>query len=212
MYLSRILLDIRNRKTMLALASPNLFHGAIESSVPGERCRKLWRIDALNGNLYLLILCDKQADWGKVQSQFGNPEHAAETKDYTPLLERIADGSKWRFRLRANPTVARKTPGSDKRGKVLAHITTAHQMQWLSDQAKKNGFSLAPDEFTVTESKWYTFRKNNKQNVRLLAVTYEGILTITDAELFRKALVSGIGREKAYGMGMLTVTTAGALR
>lgn len=197
---------------MLALASPNLFHGAIESSVPGERCRKLWRIDSLNGNLYLLILCSEKADWSNVQAQFGNPEHTIETKDYTPLLERIADGSKWRFRLRANPTVAKKVPGSTERGKVLAHITTAHQMQWLSDRAEKNGFSLSQDTFTVTESKWYTFRKNNRQYVRLLAVTYEGILTVTDAELFRKALVSGIGREKAYGMGLLTVTAAGALR
>lgn len=210
MYLSRILLDIQNRKTMLALASPNLFHGAIESSVPGERFRKLWRIDSLNGNLYLLILCSKQADWSRVQAQFGNPEHAVETKEYTPLLERIADGSRWRFRLRANPTVAKKTAGSAERGRVLAHITTAHQMQWLSDRAKTYGFSLEPDAFTVTESKWYTFRKNSMHNVRLLAVTYEGILTVTDAEQFRNTLISGIGREKAYGMGMLTVTAAGA--
>ena len=36
--------------------------------------------------------------------------------------------------------------------------------------------------------------------------TYEGILTVTDAEAFRNALVKGIGREKAFGMGMLTVT------
>lgn len=44
--------------------------------------------------------------------------------------------------------------------------------------------------------------------VSFLAVTYEGILQVTDAELFRKALTDGIGREKAYGMGMLTVVHA----
>ena len=41
--------------------------------------------------------------------------------------------------------------------------------------------------------------------MRLLAVTYEGILTVTDEDSFRKALVNGIGREKAYGLGMITV-------
>jgi len=38
-----------------------------------------------------------------------------------------------------------------------------------------------------------------------MAVTYEGILTVTDKERFRKTLIEGIGREKAYGMGLLTV-------
>ena len=37
------------------------------------------------------------------------------------------------------------------------------------------------------------------------AVTYEGVLTVTDTELFCKALTEGIGRGKAYGMGLLTV-------
>ena len=51
------------------------------------------------------------------------------------------------------------------------------------------------------------FKKNReeKSRVKLLAVTYEGLLTVTDADAFRKALVNGIGREKAYGMGLLTV-------
>ena len=41
--------------------------------------------------------------------------------------------------------------------------------------------------------------------MRMLAVTYEGSLTVTDADLFRKALTEGIGREKAFGMGLLTI-------
>ena len=47
--------------------------------------------------------------------------------------------------------------------------------------------------------------RNSNKKVRLLAVTYEGILTVTDEDSFRKALVNGIGREKAYGLGMITV-------
>ena len=33
----------------------------------------------------------------------------------------------------------------------------------------------------------------------------EGILEITDLKKFKNAMISGIGREKAYGMGLLTV-------
>ena len=41
-----------------------------------------------------------------------------------------------------------------------------------------------------------------------MAVTYEGILQVNDVEKFRKVLVEGLGREKAYGLGLLTVMRA----
>ena len=34
---------------------------------------------------------------------------------------------------------------------------------------------------------------------------FDGVLRITDVELFRKSLLSGMGRGKAYGMGLLTL-------
>ena len=211
MYLSRIKLNTSSRKTMLALASPNLFHGAIEISETGERTRKLWRIDTLRGEQYLLILSENATDFSSVAEQFGyNSEY--ECKLYDGLLRRITNGSRWQFRLRANPTVqVKKDPSSSGRGKVLAHITTAHQEEWLRRQSEKHGFSLAEGEWLVTESKWFLFKRNIEQrsSVKMLSVVYEGFLTVTDADAFRKALVSGIGREKAYGMGLLTIAGVG---
>ena len=56
MYLSRAELDPTRRSTMIALTSPQKFHGAVENSFSGERRRRLWRLDSLNGKLYLLLL------------------------------------------------------------------------------------------------------------------------------------------------------------
>ena len=56
MYLSRVALDVRRRSTMAALANPQKFHGAVESSFAGERRRRLWRLDTLGEKRYLLIL------------------------------------------------------------------------------------------------------------------------------------------------------------
>lgn len=39
----------------------------------------------------------------------------------------------------------------------------------------------------------------------MLSVTYEGILKIVDEEKVRKMLIDGIGREKAYGVGLMTL-------
>ena len=48
MYLSRTELDPTRRSTMIALTSPQKFHGAVENSFSGERRRRLWRLDSLN--------------------------------------------------------------------------------------------------------------------------------------------------------------------
>lgn len=201
MYLSRITLNIALRETMKALVSPSIFHGAVESSFDGVRARRLWRIDDLNGKKYILILSEKMPDLRAFAEQFGYTGEY-ETKDYLPLLNRVVDGGKWKFRLTANPVV------SKSHGKIMAHITPEYQKKWLISRAENLGFSLKEDEFQTVQSKWYDFRKKNGANsfrIRLLSVTFEGILTVTDAKKFKEMLCNGIGREKAYGQGLMTI-------
>jgi len=211
MYLTRMQLDTTRRNTMKALTAPNLIHGAVESAFPGERKRNLWRIDYLNGKCYLLVLSQEIPDLSAVLQQFGaeTASPAWETKEYGPFLERIQAGSVWRFRLVANPTksCARGDESEKRRGVVHAQITPRYQEDWLQSRADKHGFTLEQDSFMVTHSKWYVFNKdgNQKNKVTLLAVAYEGILTVTVPELFRQTLVSGIGRGKAYGLGLMTI-------
>lgn len=50
MYLSRAELDPTRRETMVALISPQKFHGAVENAFPGARRRRLWRLDQLGEN------------------------------------------------------------------------------------------------------------------------------------------------------------------
>ena len=209
MYLSRIELDTSRRSTMKALDMPNLIHGAVESSFPGERVRNLWRIDPLQGRLYLLLVSPAKPEPQKLAQQFGVPGQDWETRDYGPLLARIQPDSVWRFRLTANPTKSCAAKESGLRGSVHAHVSTRYQEQWLLRQAEKHGFRLMEDGFSVVHTKWFTFRKGDaSKRVTLLSVTYEGVLQVTDSALFREALTQGIGRGKAYGMGMLTVVRA----
>ena len=204
MYLSRIKLNTKNRHTMLALSNPQKIHGAIESAFPGERRRNLWRLDELDGKTYLLVLSEEKPDLTSVVTQFGYAGDTFETRSYAALLDRLTTGSHWQFRLTANPTVSQQTKIGE-RGKVMAHITTAHQEEWLLDRAEKHGFQLLPEEFRVTKTQNYAFHKRDNNTVMLLSVTYDGILTVTDPEKFRSAMVEGIGRGKAYGNGLLTV-------
>ncbi len=215
MYLTRMQLDVKKRETMKAFASPNIVHGVVEHAFQGERKRKLWRIDCLNGDWFLLIVSEDQPDLKEAVKQFGMAEGGAwTTKDYEPLLNRIEAGQFWHFRLIANPTISRMPQrdgiGSDRgkiRGKVYAHQTPEQQEQWLISRALQHGFSVEEGDFHAVHQEWYHFKKRgqNHRQISISGVTFEGILSVTDAEIFRKTLCEGLGRGKAYGMGMLTV-------
>lgn len=214
MYLSRVELDETRRETMRALMAPQKLHGAVEQAFPGERRRRLWRLDRLHGRLYLLLLSEQQPDLSILTGQFGRPgeKKGGESRSYDSLLQRIAPGTVWQFRLTANPTKSCPDPSDpSSRGTVHAHITAEYQKQWLLQRAQKHGFSLRADEFTVTGSRWLRFSKGREQGspVSLLAVTYEGVLRVEDADLFRSLLINGIGRGKAYGLGLMTVLRRG---
>ena len=207
MYLTRMELDTAKRAAVMALSSPNRIHGAVESAFAGRE-RKLWRIDSLSGKTYLLLVSESRPELRNVAEQFGT-ERGWESRDYSPFLEKIQAGDRRRFRLTANPVIA-KSAGDGSRGRVLAHVTVEQQERWLAERADKHGFSLSGEEFAVVNSRWVSLRKGREdgRTVTFREVTFEGVLTVTDAELFRSALKNGIGREKAYGCGMLTVTGA----
>ena len=207
MYLSRIAIDLKNRNTLRALDNPEILHGMIEACFPGERERNLWRLDSLNGQTYLLMLSATKPDFTPLAAQIGQNGALGEIRDYQPLQDKILPGSVWRFRLVANPVKSVPQPG-ERRGKVTAIPIAAHQRDWLLRQAERNGFLLNPDQFESVRSEWHIFR-NKGRTVSVLGVTFEGVLTVTDADAFKAALLQGIGRGKAYGMGLLTVVAYG---
>ncbi len=79
------------------------------------------------------------------------------------------------------------------------------QEEWLWAQAAKHGFAVSEGSFAVTRKQTYHFKKNGTRPVTLLVVTYEGVLQVTDPEAFKALLCEGVGRGKAYGLGLMTI-------
>lgn len=150
MYLSRIRLDAANRNTLRALAAPQKLHGALESAFSGPRKRNLWRIDSLNGDLYILLLSEEIPDLSGFCRQYCRTADDAQTKQYDGLLVRITAGSVWHFRLTANPVKSQKKENT--RGKVLAHITADHQKHHKPDlRSERWTNGSAGDKFVCIE-------------------------------------------------------------
>lgn len=206
MYLSRVQIDTDNRQKMRNLTHLAAYHDWVERSFPqeidrGERTRKLWRIDHLNGKEYLLIVSNEEPDLVEL-CRYGVDGSAA-TKNYDLFLAKLKNGMKCRFRVVLNPAVA-VSAGIGKRGRIVPHVTVQHQMEYLKNRSEKQGFFLSDEEFEITERSFAIWQKN-KERIRLSKVAYEGTLLIKDIELFRKLLTEGMGKKKAYGFGMMTV-------
>lgn len=215
MYLSRVKIDQYNRRKLKELTHLGAYHAWVEDSFPDERedkkekrTRKLWRVDQVNGESYLLVLSKNKPDLEKLE-KYG-VKSSAETKSYDKLLDSIELGMRARFKVILNTV---KSICDDekhmKRGRLVpVRLDELHK--FFLERTEKNGFSVKENEFDITSRGEKLFQKqaaDNGKNIKinLVSATYEGILTVTDAEKFKSSLVNGIGRKKAYGFGLLTI-------
>ena len=219
MYLSRIKIDTENRRKIRPLTHLGAYHDWVEKSFPAEieagvRRRHLWRIDPLYGELYLMVLSEEKPAL-KEFSKYG-VEGTFRSKSYDHLLASIQNGQVLRFRVTANPTYADPQPGKE-RGKVYPHVTIEQQRNWLIKKSANAGFEIMkrtndmiPDAgdqylFDIVHRDHPGLNRKGNRVVHLSRVTFEGILKVTDSDVFRQTLIQGLGREKAFGMGLMTV-------
>ncbi|EHI70426.1 type I-E CRISPR-associated protein Cas6/Cse3/CasE [Streptococcus ictaluri] len=213
MYISRVEIDKNNRQKIRDLRNIESYHGWVEQSFPKEleqkiHTRKLWRIDQLQGSYYLIVISSEKPDL-RLLEKYGVKD-SAQTKSYDALLSSIKKGKRMGFRVVLNPVISLASrDGYHKRGVMKPHTTVEHQLKYLRDRSLKNGFLLKEDDFSIVEKGYEVFNKGTSHPIKLIKVVYEGILTVNDADLFRRTLIEGIGKKKAYGFGMMTVIPLG---
>lgn len=211
MYISRVEVDRTNRRKIRNLTHVGAYHSWVEKSFPEEteqsiRTRKLWRIDRIQGKDYLIIVSENKPDLQRLE-KYG-VVGSAQTKDYQRFLDSINTGSRMKFRIVLNPVISKVSPDSPKRGIVKPHVTSEYQMKYLVERSEKNGFSLVGENFSIVDRGYEVFQKAVKP-IRLVKITYEGTLTVSDVTLFKKMLMEGMGKKKAYGFGLMTVIPLG---
>ena len=203
MYLSRVEIDSLNRQKIKDLSHLGAYHSWVEESFPqeiarGQRERHLWRLDRLNGKIYLLVLSPEKPDLKKLV-KYGKAGTAI-SKNYDPFLKRLTEGQRFQFKLTANP-VRRGGKDSPYPGKMIPCFAIEKQLNWLQRKAETNGFEILSADVVGHDRP--LLRK--KRHVSLNRTVFEGKLRINNLEKFKAALTKGIGREKAFGMGLLTV-------
>lgn len=217
MYLTRMTLNPARRGTRYLLQSPQRLHAAVMASYPPdtEARRVLWRLDRpRHHELVLYVVGACKPDMTPLVEQAGWPTTQTwDTTSYEPFLSRLRPDQTWRFRLTANPV--RTLPRVDGlRSKVVPHVTAGHQEQWLRDHACGWGFAVQDgpecDGLILRRRSTDAFSRRDPEDGRRRQVTvsraqFDGLLTVTDADRLRNALVAGMGRAKAYGCGLMSL-------
>lgn len=208
-FLTEVELNARRSSTRKFLSSPQTVHAAILTGFPSDRSprRPLWRVDVddpLRPKLY--VVSDQRPDFTHIEEQAGWPSlPTTRTANYTGFLAELATGQRWAFRLRANPTHRVTSAGKTK---VFAHVTVDQQIGWLLDREGSLGVGIGAEgepTFTVVGRESLRFRRK-QDSVTLGTATFEGHLVVTDPDKLRGVLTTGIGRAKAYGCGLMTLS------
>lgn len=207
MYISRVEVDVKNRKKIKNLSHVAAYHSWVEDSFPKEkkledRTRKLWRVDTLNNKTYLILVSQEKPNFSCLE-KYG-VEGTAESKQYDTFLNSIKNGDRYRFRITLNPVIS-LSQGSGNKSLIKPHVTIEYQRKYLIDRSIKNGFELDENEFSIVERGYENFYKSGQKKVRLVKATYEGILTVKSADLLKDVLTKGMGKKRAYGFGLMTV-------
>lgn len=218
MYLTRFEINRARRAARSLLASPQRLHGAVEAGFPATATdtaehadgRVLWRLDQHEHTTLLYIVSPQQPDLTHLVEQAGWPTRLRwDTRDYRPLLDRLATGQRWAFRLTANPVSNRRKTEDSTRSQRFGHVTVAQQTTWLLDRTTRLGISIVKgthDEPDVAVRRRDTLRfERQGHTVTLATAVFEGLLDVVDPDALRHALVSGIGSGKGYGCGLLTL-------
>ena len=146
-----------------------------------------------------------------------------ETKPYQPKL---TAGMKFFFSLRANPVVFKNGKRSDvlmnakypirKQGlKIETNEIKLRQNQaainWLIKQSETRGFSLSITNdqqvncAVISYVQQQFIKKSDLKPIIYSSVDYQGVLTVTDAELFLNTIYQGIGKSKGFGCGLFLI-------
>ncbi|MGC0314897.1 type I-E CRISPR-associated protein Cas6/Cse3/CasE [Kitasatospora acidiphila] len=208
-YLTEVRLNTRSRDVRADLANGGYgFHHRTNRLIdaapdtPTGEARLLWRLDTFNNGLRLLIQSHQQPDPTTLPEHYGH----ARTLPLDKHLTRLTAGQKVRYRLAGNSVRFGydEITGLPRPNRVPCkgeEIT-----QWWSRRAPEAGLDL---ETTTTYGlPTVTGDDSRKPGFRLVLTRYDGIATITNPDALRTAMLTGIGRGKAFGAGLLTIAAS----
>ncbi len=206
MYLSKLVLNERDRSVQHDLSNAHALHQRIMQAFPDEpieqpRCN--WNIlfrQEPDGDV-ILVQSSIEPTWVHLPPRYLNTrvENPLDVKPFDLQTSQLEPGRMFQFRLKANPSKRDK-----QSRKLIGLFHQTDQIAWLERQASQHGFKLLGVDVIPTPNV-FGVKEKGKAPIQILTVMYQGILEITNSALFINAVQQGIGRGRSYGCGLLSL-------
>ena len=165
--------------------------------------RILFRVDTDAGGPTVLLQSGSEPDWANLHLDSRDLRSKPESKglELSPSV-----GTELTFRLLARPTRVSSTGKGNPRGPRRDLRTDDERLEWLHRKAELSGFRVTMCGLTM-----YTFPAVKSsvgyraKGGTFSAVRFDGQLIVVDPVLLRTAVENGVGTQKAFGFGLLSL-------
>lgn len=203
MYLSRISLQLSAPGVRQALRNCQDMHRTLMKAFDCRRdeASLIYRLIKNDQSIFIYAQSLVKPQWDRIEA-YGF--HCEKMQDISALLDTFRAQMVLSFSLLACP--AKKVKGEGKNSKRILLRGAEERAAWLCQQGEKYGFEVMEVHEAAKEQTLFGTKASG--DFHLAGVPFEGVLRVTDANLFCQAFQHGIGSEKAYGFGMLMIKKA----
>ncbi|RKN10996.1 type I-E CRISPR-associated protein Cas6/Cse3/CasE [Streptomyces radicis] len=181
----------------------------IEAEDARAKLGVLFRAEDTPQGYALLVQSTHEPDVARLPEDYG----ALRSRPLDPLLEALKPGRRIRYRCVAN---AVRRPGATTRElyklKAMVPLSGRAADEWWQRQAAAAGLDMhtvLSRPVDAVRGPRGTSGEAAKQRMHHARTQFDGLAVINDADALRERIISGIGRAKSYGCGLLTVAPAG---
>ncbi|MEV0051042.1 type I-E CRISPR-associated protein Cas6/Cse3/CasE [Saccharopolyspora shandongensis] len=203
--LTQLRLNPQHRDVGRDLDDAHRMHRRVMSLFPNTlgdharaQARILYRVEQHPIGAVVLVQSEHQPNLGALPPNYA----AAATHQLDAVLARITTGLTVRYRILANPTRIETTEGKKKR----RWLRGDDALTWWQHRATQAG--LQPHTIQLTGETVITGRRGTHESTpRICHGTslFDGTATIIDPDAVRHAVLTGIGKARAYGCGLLSL-------
>ncbi len=150
--------------------------------------------------------------------------------EYKPFHPVLKAGDQLHFRVRVNPVVTKTEPHPDRKRIRHRHdvimdakrrlkeanvpfsmsdLVQQESVRWLNLRGEHGGYRLCEDRVIAGGYHTMQFSHGNKKNsISISVVDCDGVLQVTDPDLFLQMLYNGLGPAKGFGCGLMMIKRA----